>query len=90
MIVWLLEGQRSEDIQRSWAEHFPAEDFHKTLDAAWDHFERIAAAAPDVLRGWCLEAYRELHRRMVDVGDYTGALRAIKELMSYACSARPD
>ena len=40
----------------------------------------VADADPDVLRGWCFEAYRELYRKMVDVGDYKGAIAAIKEL----------
>lgn len=49
----------------------------------------MAQADRTVIRGWCLEALREMYRRMVDIGDYAGALKAIKELMHYAnkCSS---
>lgn len=44
------------------------------------HFEEIADADPKVIRGWCLEAFQELYRRMMTIGDYANALRAVKEL----------
>lgn len=88
-MLWLLEGNRTEDVAQAIAARFPGEDPAKLLHAAGDHFATVAGADPLVIRGWCLEALREMYRRMVDIGDYAGALKAIKELMAYAkqCSA---
>lgn len=45
--------------------------------------ERLKDAADieaEVLFGWCLESCRDLYRRMVEIGDFAGALRAVKQL----------
>ena len=45
---------------------------------AW--FEQ-AADIPEKSRiGWCIEAYRELYRRMVEIGDFNGAVRCVSEI----------
>jgi hypothetical protein len=36
------------------------------------------------VQGWCFEAYRDLYRRMVEVGDYAGATRAVKQIAELA------
>jgi hypothetical protein len=90
-ILWMLEGNRSEDIAQALRAKFPDEEPTALLNAAADHFATVAQADPLVIRGFCLEALREMYRRMVDVGDYAGALKALKELMAYAtkCSVPP-
>lgn len=37
-----------------------------------------------VIVGWCMEAYRDLYRRMVEVGDFAGALAAVKRMQDLA------
>lgn len=87
VIVWLLEGQRAEDIARAFPDSFPTADLERAITEASDHFETIARADLGVLRGWCLDAFRELYRRSLEVGDHAGAIRAVKELMQYATTA---
>ena len=86
-----MEGNRAEDIAQALANRFPNEDPAKLLSHAADHFATVAEADPLVVRGFCLEALRELYRRCFDIGDYQGALKAVKELMAYAkgCSSPP-
>jgi hypothetical protein len=76
----MLEGNRTADIIEAANGKFPDENPKKLIQAATDHFQTIALADTAVIKGWCFEAYRELYRRMVDVGDYKGAIAAIKEL----------
>lgn len=33
----------------------------------------------DMLLGWCLESTKELYRKLVSIGDFANALRALKE-----------
>jgi hypothetical protein len=63
---------------------YPDENPDELVRAAIAQFETTARADVNVIRGWCLEAYRELYRRMIEIGDYPGALRAVKELLKYA------
>lgn len=38
----------------------------------------------DTVSGWCFEATRDMYRRMVEIGDFAGALRAVKQLAEFA------
>ena len=37
-----------------------------------------------VVRGWCFEATKSLYAQMVAIGDFAGALRAVKQLYELA------
>ena len=50
------------------------------LEEALTKFLKSAALPKSLRRGWCLEAYRELYRKLVETGDYSGALKAINEI----------
>lgn len=79
--MWLLEGNAEIDIREAIAAKFPDEDGALLLVAAMDHLQAVGNADKSVIRGWCLEAYRELYRRMLDIGDYNNAAKIVKELM---------
>jgi len=49
-----------------------AQAFEKLLDSA--------ELPESARRGWCLEAYRLLYQKLVATGDYSGALKAVKEI----------
>ncbi len=83
-ILWMLEGIRARDIVEALQVEFPKCDPQKAIEAALDHFELTAAADTDTLRGWCLEAYRELYRRMVAIADFPAAARVVDKMMQYA------
>lgn len=81
---WLLDGHTKGDIADScrtlWAHLDPA----KVILTAMDAFAVSAAEPPDSIKGWCIEATRALYRKLLSVGDYEGALRAIKQLHGLA------
>ena len=45
-----------------------------------EHLANVGAADPQVIDGWCFESARDLYQKMVEVGDFANALRAIKEI----------
>lgn len=88
-----MDGNRSEDVAGAIKANYPTADAGDLIQKAGDHFSTVALADPVVIRGWCLEALREMYRRMVDIGDFANALKAVKELMSYSkqqCSSPPE
>lgn len=89
-MLWILEGHRDADIKESLAEAYPKEDAGKLIADTLKYLAIVSRSDTTVLRGWCLEAYRELYRKMVDVGDYAGAIRAVKELHKIAQAANYD
>tara|TARA_Y100000310_G_C20521112_1_gene733729 strand:+ start:487 stop:858 length:372 start_codon:yes stop_codon:yes gene_type:complete len=47
---------------------------------AFSWFEQSADIPAKSRLGWCLEAYRELYRKMVEVGDFNGAVKCVTEI----------
>ena len=47
-------------------------------------FARVSREPLEAVRGWAISASRDLYRRLVSVGDLTGALRAVKQVAELA------
>ena len=81
VVRFLLDGAGGRDIaeflQNGGLSAAAAAD---VIDAAFEHMVDAANIDPEARRGWCIEAMRDIYRRLVESGDYTGAIRAIKEI----------
>jgi hypothetical protein len=75
----LLEGHSRPEIEEAIKTLYPKLDAGQLVGTALTAFERLTNEPPRILKGWCLEASRDLYRKMLEVGDFTGALRAISE-----------
>ena len=84
VIGWLLDGHRDGDIRDAILAKWPGEDPEKLCLLAVDHFAASASCDLAVVVGWALEAYRDLYRRMIAIGDFAGAMKAVKELTALA------
>jgi hypothetical protein len=84
IIVWLLEGQRDSDIKEAIASRWPGMAANALLTSAVDHFATAASCDRRIVIGWALEAYRDIYRRMIDIGDFANAIKAVKELVALA------
>jgi hypothetical protein len=83
VVDWMLQGASGAQIVEAIAEKYPDADVKVLLQKAGDHFESISRADTSLIRGWCLEATRDLYRRMIEVGDYPNALRAVKQMRDF-------
>jgi hypothetical protein len=84
VIKWILAGATERDIAEAIAQTYPDATARPLLTAAVQQITKSANYDPRIVRGWCFEATRELYRRMVEIGDFPGALRAVKQLADYA------
>ncbi len=50
------------------------------MQAVREHLVAEGTPDADALRGWILTAYRELYRRMLEVGDFDGARKTLKNI----------
>lgn len=78
---WILAGGTERDIREAIAKHFPAGDAQPLIVAAMRQYEKAGTFDAKIVTGWCFEAYRDLYRRMVEIGDFAGALRAVKLIL---------
>jgi len=84
VVDWMLQGASGAQILEALAVKFPGIEAREALTAAGNHFEQISNADPRLIRGWCYEATRDLYRRMIEIGDYANALKAVKQLRDFA------
>ena len=80
VIQWLISGNRDAHIVEAIRETWPDQPLDPLIAAACAQLVEAGNIEPDAIKGWCLEATRELYRRMLEVGDLVGALRAVKTL----------
>lgn len=77
---WLISGASETDVLEALRAKYPAADTRATMAAVREHFAAEGTPDSDALRGWVLIAYRELYRRMLEVGDFDGARKVLKNI----------
>ena len=77
--TWIIEGQQAGDILESIAEHYPKQTPSVLLTAV---FEDLASESAnineDLVKGFLLNAYRELYRRAFEAHDFAAALSSLR------------
>lgn len=81
ILEWMVAGHSDKDILEAVAATFPGRPADELLGRAVDHLAAAAKCPRDVLMGFALEAYRDLYRRLREIGDYQGAMKAVAALV---------
>ncbi len=84
VLKWIVSGATETDIATAVIESYPQHDGTKLLLAALGRIRESARIDSEIVAGFCIEATRDVYRRMVECGDFTGALRAIRLLRDLA------
>ncbi len=77
---WILSGATEYDITEAIAQAWPEANQAELLLAAIARIRDSNRIERTAVHGFCFEATRDLYRRMVEIGDFPGALRAIQQL----------
>lgn len=84
ILQWVIDGNDEHDVREAISEKFPGMDADAALAEIVGHLSAAGQASGDVVRGYCIEAYRKLYHRMVGIGDFANAARVIKELSKFS------
>jgi hypothetical protein len=84
VLKWILSGASERDVTEAVTNCYQTTDPQPLILAALHELRQAADADPQTIRGFCIEAVRDLYRRMLEIGDFTGALRAVKQLSEMA------
>jgi hypothetical protein len=87
LLAAVLDGHNPNDIRETIATEHPAANCDLLFAHAQNLFERSAQKPYKAVLGWCMESTRDLYRKMTEVGDFDGALRAVKQLAALAETA---
>lgn len=80
VVTWMLIGGSGYDVTQAVVERFPDYPVGDVIAAAAAHFRSAGVADPAAIRGFCIEAYRELYRKSLTIGDLGTALKALARL----------
>ena len=80
IVQWLLTGASEHDVLEALRARYPDADAGATLAAVRERLTAEGTPDTDALRGWVLLSYRELYRRMLEVGDFDGARKVLKNI----------
>jgi hypothetical protein len=80
VVQWLITGASEHDVLEALKAKYPTANARNTMIAVRDHFAAEGQPDTDALRGWVLVSYRELYRRMLEVGDFDGARKVLKNI----------
>jgi hypothetical protein len=82
--TWILEGNSTEAIEEAITETWPGEQREPLIVAAMSALNRSATSLRDNAADWCLESLRFLYQKQVEIGEYAGAMRAVKQICDMA------
>ena len=81
---WIVQGATEHDILEAMRQAWPQTAHAPLLLAAIDKIRDSSQIDAVTVLGFCVEATRDMYRRMVEIGDFAGALRAVKQLRDLA------
>jgi hypothetical protein len=81
---WIIAGHTEHDIAEAIHNQWPQEQPQSLIVAAVERIRGAGVLDAQTVLGWCFEATLDLHRRVVEIGDFAGALRAVKQIMVFA------
>ena len=79
-MLWIVAGATEHQVAEAIKTHWPAAEVKPLIVAAIEQLRQSGQLDVKVVRGWCFEAQRDLYRRMLEIGDFAGALRAVKQI----------
>ncbi len=77
VVQWLLDGQSEYDIIEAINTN-KLGNAEALKNAAAEKLKELGQFDPAIVTGFCFAAYRDLYRRMIEIADFAGALRAVK------------
>lgn len=80
ILTWILEGADRETIKQAIAETWPGDESQPLIMAAVLSVKKQARRLKATAADWCLEATRFLYQKQVEIGEYGGAMRAVKQI----------
>lgn len=81
---WILTGNRDADVLEAIQTTWPGRDPGPLIATAIASFAAAGQVNRAAVRGFAFEATKDLYRQMREIGDFAGALRALKQLVDLA------
>ena len=84
-----LEGHSETDIREWLSKQFPEVEASKIFNQIPEFLKESASQDQEVILGFCLESTRDLYRKMLEIGDFSGCLKAVSTLAKLSKQIQP-
>jgi hypothetical protein len=84
VVGWIIAGHTEPDIRDAIAQNWPKEKARPLIIQAIRQIEEAGEPDPRLIKGFAIEATREVYRKCMEVGDHQTALRALRQLVELA------
>ncbi len=84
VVDWLLSGASESQIREALQQAYPGCDGRRIMTEVQGRLVAAGNPEPDAIRGWALLSYRKVYQQLLQVGDYAGAIKCIKEITNLA------
>lgn len=86
IIIWMLEGHSEHSIRESIVGNWPGEDAEPMLLAAFSKVNESGEISHDAVENWAFEATRFIYQKQMEIGDYAGATKSIRQIKEISAS----
>lgn len=84
VLKWVISGASDAEITEAVQQQWPDANVNELLAMASTRLRQAAKTNPKNILGWSMLATKMLYQKMVDIGDFSGALKAAKQLSELA------
>lgn len=77
-----MDGHDEIAIRDALKQLHPDIDQDAALNEAVAELKEDGKVDPDVIRGWALRAFRDLYRRQLEIGDFDGCRKSMREILN--------
>jgi len=89
VLTWILEGNSEHLIREAIESTWPGEDATPLIVKTLRHVGKSAETTRQTAEDWSIEALKFLYQKQVEIAEYAGAMRAVRELVAMAAKRRP-
>lgn len=80
VLTWIMEGNSEHLIQEAIESTWPGDKPGPLILKAVRSVKKSAKSLRTNAADWCLEATKYLYQKQVEIGEYAGAMRAVKQI----------
>jgi hypothetical protein len=81
---WIITGASEFEIVEAVEKTWPGAKARPLILSAIKKIANNASPDADTINGWCFEASRHVYQRAIEVGNFNAALRAIRQMATFA------
>ena len=90
VVQWICSGHTLTDIEAAIASKMPQANKAEIIRAALEQIETSGQINETMVRGYAFESYKMLQAKMMEIGDYQGALKAVKEIVALTKNSKNE